>query len=242
MIDSTVNEVYLWHGNSHSFIEGMCSPVSSYALHLRNSILSGSGGTALRRFCWLLISSGLYFAENSSQANCFCSCSSCGGGGLGPFARACTCRSSVFSMVLCRYLPFPLSLYWYQQSSARKANSFKKLQSRCLPWCHWAPSQSRWHERYTNLPIKPQLHQVIVLSVCLAARASHVRLWFMITLRSTLNFLFSFSVKSVKTSVLKCYRTANHCRTNLLNHSLHWVLNQKHLELCPENKLRERLD
>lgn len=104
-VDKGVGEYYLWHGNYNHTINTMCDD-QGIGLNFRNAILSGCGGKTCTRPIANLV--GLFFSENSSQANIYVPCTQCGRGSLTfpettPTPCACqnqqdiTCR-----MLLCR--------------------------------------------------------------------------------------------------------------------------------------------
>jgi len=93
-LDKSAGEYYMWHGNLSSAVIAMTQD-GGMQFNFRTSIMSGCGG--------------LFFSENSSQANLYVPCPACGLGGMTlPIAEAgaCTCkkgRAHTYRMLLCRY-------------------------------------------------------------------------------------------------------------------------------------------
>jgi len=91
-MNKNILEYYLWHGNYGRTISSMCSE-KGLGLNFRTSILSGCGG--------------LMFSENSSQANLYVPCPTCGHGAMDNSKYPCDCSNDpplVYQMLLCRVL------------------------------------------------------------------------------------------------------------------------------------------
>jgi len=93
------NELYLWHGNTHQFIQGITSKHHEIGLALRTAILTGSGG--------------FYFSDKAAIANAYSTCVNCNGGGYGILTKPCYCGGGdqLFSMILCRVLLGKIQVY-----------------------------------------------------------------------------------------------------------------------------------